>query len=249
MTYLNDPREQSIDLDKHAIWEADNRVEERWQWNAMIIDYCDMSPEEYMTNPTTKAITDAINNSSGSSIAIEEATQDIIDAINSASTTTNENIDESTEKIVNAINSGIPKDIVMYFASINSQIDYNTLTESDFDTIGISLGGSVYVDYILGDPTPEQYAEYINNPTQAAEEHLRQVASNSYYLAVPSQYQKSKIIILENDISNVSDSFVEVEQSIFSGYKLYQSVDIDYFNEDYPGETKVKQSHKITIMK
>jgi len=54
---------------------------------------------------------------------------------------------------------------------------------------------------------------------------------------------------MENDISNVTDNFIEVPQDIFDGYKLYQAIDTDYFNEDYPEETDVKQSHKITIMK
>ena len=261
MAYLKDPRENTIDLEVPAIWEADNRVEERWKWNAMIIDYCDMSPEEYMKNPVVESIKSAIEDASSSTSeeikeAIENATDEITDAIDSASTTTNDNIDESTDEIISAITaiaeaieSGIPKDIVIYYTSVNSQIDYNTLTTDDFERAGLTLNSSIYIDYILGDPTPEQYAEYVANPTQEAEDHLREVASNSYYLAVPSKYEKRQLIIMENDISNVSDDFVEVEQNIFSGYKLYQAIDVDYFNEDYPDETNVKQSHKITIMK
>lgn len=47
--YLGDPREQQICPDKHTIWEEDNRVEERWQWGARILDLCDLSPEDYAT--------------------------------------------------------------------------------------------------------------------------------------------------------------------------------------------------------
>ena len=45
--YLGDPREQQIDLEKHTIWEEDNRVEKRYQWGAMVIDLCDLDPNEY----------------------------------------------------------------------------------------------------------------------------------------------------------------------------------------------------------
>ena len=47
MSYLNDPREQSIDTVNGYQWEADNRVEERWKWGASILDLCGMSPEDY----------------------------------------------------------------------------------------------------------------------------------------------------------------------------------------------------------
>lgn len=49
MSYLNDPREQSIDAVNGYQWEADNRVEERWKWGASILDLCGMSPEDYQT--------------------------------------------------------------------------------------------------------------------------------------------------------------------------------------------------------
>ena len=45
--YLGDPREQQICPDEHTIWEEDNRVEERWQWGARILDLCDLDPDEY----------------------------------------------------------------------------------------------------------------------------------------------------------------------------------------------------------
>ena len=249
MAYMKDPRESIIDYDKHAVWEADNRVEARWQWNAMITDFCDMTPEEYMTNPVVEAITSAIGDSSGMTSAITEAANNIIEAINSASTMTNDNIDESTEEIVEAIGGVTPKDERIYYVSLNSQADYNNLTPEDFETASLAVGSSVNIYYYLGDPTPEQYAEYIADPTQEAEKHLREVACNSYYLAVSNKIEKRRIVIMENDISDVSDNFIEVPQSIFEGYKLYRSLDEDYFNEDYPSETEVKQSHKITINK
>lgn len=43
---INDPRENSIDIPNHVIWEEDNRVEPRWQWNAQILDLCGMDPND-----------------------------------------------------------------------------------------------------------------------------------------------------------------------------------------------------------
>ena len=57
---LGDPRESLVSLDDHATWEADNRVEERWQWGAQILDLCNLSPEDYKnsTAVTVKTIQD-----------------------------------------------------------------------------------------------------------------------------------------------------------------------------------------------
>jgi hypothetical protein len=58
--YLGDPRESLVDLNAPGVWEADNRVEERWQWGAQITDLCNLSPEEYKnsTAVTVKTIQD-----------------------------------------------------------------------------------------------------------------------------------------------------------------------------------------------
>ena len=45
--YLGDPRESQVDYEAHATWEADNRVEDMYQWGAQILDLCDLPPEEY----------------------------------------------------------------------------------------------------------------------------------------------------------------------------------------------------------
>lgn len=57
---LGDPRESLVSLKDHAYWEADNRVEERWQWGAQILDLCNLSPEDYKnsTDVTVKSIKD-----------------------------------------------------------------------------------------------------------------------------------------------------------------------------------------------
>ena len=45
--YLGDPRENQICPEEHTIWEEDNRQETRYQWNAMVIDLCDLNPDDY----------------------------------------------------------------------------------------------------------------------------------------------------------------------------------------------------------
>jgi len=236
---MKDPRENTIDLDKHAIWEEDNRVEQRWQWNAMILDYCDMSPEEYMKNPIIEAI-----KSSG-----EGTAQEVIDAINSASTVTNDNIDESTQEIVDAIKSGgtpTPDKTQIYYASINSQVDFDTITINDFDSISI-IGASIVINYILGDPTEENWQRFLNH--EIDEQTLRHLSSNTYYFVIPTEYE-GKFIIQENGVSDVTSNFIKKEQTLFDGFTMYVSVDDDYFNEEYPeGITNVKHPHKITIEK
>ena len=44
---LGDPRESLISFETPATWEADNRLEERWQWGAQLLDLCNLPPKEY----------------------------------------------------------------------------------------------------------------------------------------------------------------------------------------------------------
>lgn len=57
---LGDPRESLVSLKTPGTWEADNRVEERWQWGAQHLDLCNLSPEDYKnsTAVTVKTIQD-----------------------------------------------------------------------------------------------------------------------------------------------------------------------------------------------
>lgn len=57
---LGDPRESLVSFKTPGTWEADNRVEERWQWGAQLLDLCNLSPEEYKnsTAVTVKTIQD-----------------------------------------------------------------------------------------------------------------------------------------------------------------------------------------------
>lgn len=57
---LGDPRESLVSLNTPGTWEADNRIEERWQWGAQLLDLCNLSPEDYKnsTAVTVKTIQD-----------------------------------------------------------------------------------------------------------------------------------------------------------------------------------------------
>ena len=57
---LKDPRESLVSLKTPGTWEADNRVEERWQWGAQLLDLCNLSPEDYKNSTaiTIKTIQD-----------------------------------------------------------------------------------------------------------------------------------------------------------------------------------------------
>ena len=65
---FGDPRESLLSLDTPATWEADNRVEERYQWGAQLLDLCGLSPEDYKnsTQVTVKTIVDCGNCGGGS---------------------------------------------------------------------------------------------------------------------------------------------------------------------------------------
>jgi hypothetical protein len=54
--YLGDPRENSICIESGVTWESDNRTEDMYHWGAMVLDICNMDPEEYMKNPIVDAM-------------------------------------------------------------------------------------------------------------------------------------------------------------------------------------------------
>lgn len=71
--FLGDPRESLVDFNAPGTWEADNRVEERWQWGAQVLDLCNLSPEEYKnsTAVTVKTIQNCGECSGGGGGAVE----------------------------------------------------------------------------------------------------------------------------------------------------------------------------------
>lgn len=258
MAYLGDPREQAIDIDNHVIWENDNRIEERYQWGAMITDLCDLSPEEYMKNPLIEAVKEGGSGSGGSGAdceCIQEAAETVVNAVNSAVTSTNTNRDKNTDRIVDAIKtlSGgtgpVTPDVMFHYAQANHhENDPMSIPASIFQSAIVAVGSETYVDFILGDPTAENWERYINK--EINERELRELSCNDYYIAIPVAYD-GKMALLENGTVDITESFEKVEGlDIFDGYYVYRSVDVDYFNEDYEsGETNVKIPFKITITK
>lgn len=254
MAYLGDPREQAIDIDNHVIWENDNRIEERWQWGAKIDDLCDMSPEEYMKNPLIEAV--KAGGSGGGSGAdcecIQKAAETVVSAVNSAVTTTNTNRDNNTDRIIEAIKTlsggtGPMKDeVLFYYGQVNHQTDPMSITKSIFQPSIVMVGSETFVDFILGDPDENDWQDYLNGAI--TEQQLRELSCNDYYLAMPVAYD-GKFALLENGTVDITNNFVKVEGlSLYDGYYIYRSVDIDYFNEDYEdGEVNVKIPFKITI--
>lgn len=277
MAYLGDPREQAIDIDNHVIWEEDNRIEERYQWGAMITDLCDLSPEEYMKNPIVEAIQNGSGGGSGGGCdkeAIEEATKKLVktikdtskqstdtitETINNATEQTTDKMDESTDDIVEAIYSASTMiinslsgsssmEVLFYYTQVNHQVDPYSISKNIFQPGFVVVGSDAYFDYILGDPTEEDWQKYITG--EITEKELRQLSCNDYYIAIPVAYD-GKMTLQENATVDITDSFVKVENlNLFDGYYIYRSVDDDYFNEDYEtGETNVKIPFKITITK
>ena len=190
--YLGDPRENAIDIEEGVVWESDNRKEQMWHWGAQVLDLCDLPVEEYMKNPIIESINNSAASSSGSS-SISEAISAATDAIVSAITT-------STDEIINALSGGTSKDIKVpvYYASINSQVEDSEIVPSDFSTIISIVGSETFIDYILGDPTTENWNKYLNG--EITETELRELSCNNYFLGIPLEY-KDKFNIYENTYS------------------------------------------------
>lgn len=248
--YLNDPRENSIDLDKHAIWESDNRVEKRYKWNSLVTDLCDMSVEEYMKNPIVEAIKSA---GSGSSQSIEELNDTVKDLRDKVLNNMEENteeivsaITEGAESIVNVISGGVYEQVSFFYVAINNQTQYSDITKEMFFSGVININSDGFINYMLGDPSEEDWNLYTSGTI--SENELVERSNNDYYFVVPKKYGVSKnFILLEEGTSDVTSSFVEVSEldNLFEGYIVFKSHDKDHFNIDFPSETNVKIIHKI----
>ena len=79
--YLGDPRESLVNLETPGTWEADNRVEERWQWGAQLLDLCNLSPEDYKNSTAVivKTIQDCGECGGGSKVGENKGTGNISD--------------------------------------------------------------------------------------------------------------------------------------------------------------------------
>ena len=248
--YLNDPRENTIDLDKHAIWESDNRVEKRYKWNSLVTDLCDMSVEEYMKNPIVEAIKSI---SSGSSQSIEELNDTVKDLRDKVLNNMEENteeivsaITEGAESIVNVISGGVYEQVSFFYVAVNNQTQYSDITKEMFFSGVININSEGFINYMLGDPSEEDWNLYTSGTI--SENELVERSNNDYYFVVPKKYGVSKnFILLEEGTSDVTSSFVEVPElkNLFEGYLVFKSHDKDHFNIDFPSEKNVKIIHKI----
>jgi len=248
--YLNDPRENSIDLDKHAIWESDNRVEKRYKWNSLVTDLCDMSVEEYMKNPIVDAIKSAGSGSSQSIKELNDTVKDLRDKVlNNMEENTEEivsAITEGAESIVNVISGGVYEQVSFFYVAINNQTQYSDITKEMFFSGVININSDGFINYMLGDPSEEDWNLYTSGTISESE--LVERSNNDYYFVVPKKYGVSKnFILLEEGTSDVTSSFVEVSElnNLFEGYLVFKSHDKDHFNIDFPSEKNVKIIHKI----
>ncbi len=60
MSYINDPRENIINLENGYVLENDNRTEEMYKWSGKILDLCGLPVEEYM-KPMTVIVDGSIS--------------------------------------------------------------------------------------------------------------------------------------------------------------------------------------------
>lgn len=171
MPYMNDPRENSIDIDAHVVWEADNRVEARYPWQAYIVDLCDMSPEEYMKNP----IIEAIEGGGGGGTTTKEPTppEPSGSSVSFYYAWANRNVDSSS-------------------LTLNDFTDREVEVDDDFE-LEMLLGRPTQedLDYIM------QY--YGTDGWDAAIEEVQEKQANTFYFVVPDEFNDdSKMTIKEN---------------------------------------------------
>lgn len=254
MAYMNDPRENYIDLEKQAIWESDNREEARWKWNSLVTDLCDMPVEEYMKNP----IIEAINNSSSSSTeGIQELNDNVtdfkdkvLDKMDDDTNIITSAISEAAQEIADVLSGSVFEQIPFYYASVNNKVPVTDLTQEMFTLSSININSEGFFTYVLGDPTEEDWNLYTAGTI--TEEELVDRSNNNYYFVVPDAYGISKkFIILEEGTSDVTNEFLEVSElhDLFDGFVVFKSYDKDHFNIDYPNETNVRITHKLKLFR
>ena len=264
MAYLGDPRENSVDLNKHALWENDNRVENRYLWNGSVLDLCDLSPEEYMKNPVVEAIKEssskseetneklinAINDNSEKIITkISSSTDTVVNKMSSDTDTIVEAIGAAADEIVSSTSGVIHTQVVFHYGSLNNMIDPSSTTSSDFETASATINSEMYINYVLGDPNEEDWAEFEDGSIDESE--LRNRSYNTYYLLLPNSYGRSrKFVVIENGVNDKTSQFQIVEgASPIDGYVLLACADEQNFNLDFPTEKNVKIMYSIKILR
>ena len=251
MAYRKDPRENVIDLDKHAVWEQDNRVEARYVWNAAVLDLCDMSPEEYMKNPIIEAINNSSEQSSASTEELKQAINDlgdkVVDNDDKNTDTVVSAITDATNTLVDVISGAVYEQIVYYYASINNLVPVENLRMTDFVMEATIINSDSYFHYVLGDPTDENWEKFLNNEIDEVE--LRQLSANDYYIMLPDAYGTTrKFVIVEEGTNDVSNQFEILPNHLIEGFTLLRFRDVDHFNIDFPDEKNVQVTYKIKIV-
>ena len=127
---------------------------------------------------------------------------------------------------------------------MNSKRELESLTRRDFTSKTVVVGIDARLTFELGNPTEENYQKFLNS--EISEEELREMSSNTYYIAIPKKYVGTFKILGGNTIADLTDSFEKVSSTLFTGCDLYQSVNNAYFNIDYP-EGNVKQEFVLTF--
>lgn len=138
--------------------------------------------------------------------------------------------------------------VTVYYASINSQKRIEELTRNDFNLRAVVIGSDARLTFKLGNPSEENYEKFLNGEMDETE--LRNRSANKYYLVIPKQYDGKFKILGANTISDITDSFDNLGvHQLFPGCYIYQSVNDDYFNLEYPEDKdKVNQEFVLTFI-
>lgn len=232
--YRKDPREQQLSYENHTYWEEDNRVEERYQWGAQILDLCDMSVEEYMKNPFVDGIKEAI----------AEAMKDI---------TVNVELSGITVEVVISgccCPSGETKEINFYYASINQNTPSDEITFDMFTEATAKPNEKCTIYFTLGNPN-EDDINYLkdNNYSEEAKKEVMADKANTYYLLIPENYASiTAMSIKEEDWFEQNEDVVQNMPMADKpeGYTLIGVVDDDNFNIQWPIVDTVTTKYVIT---
>ena len=242
--YTKDPRDMQLNLENHTYWEEDNRVEERYQWGAMVVDLCDLPVEEYMKNPMVDIMSSATSD-------ISNKIDEVNDNVKEATTKLSEEIEESTDRIIDAIQSGKVGTVHFYYASINSQTSSDNITFDMFEKRSAAANTIEPIHFVMGSPTEEDIA-YVESKgySDEAKREIMAKRANTYYMIIPERYNRADAIsVKENGISDQESDIVRNMPMVDcpDGYALMGVVDDDNFNPDWTTDT-VKIEYDITFI-
>ena len=223
MPYMNDPRENAIDIDAHVVWEADNRVEARYPWQAYIVDLCDMSPEEYMKNP----IIEAIEGGGGGGTTTKEPTPP-------------EPSGDSLTFYYACVNRNIE----------SSSLTLSDFTKVEVKNNG---GFEVEVNMLLGRPTQEDIDYIVaNNYSEESVHEVQALRANSFYFVVPDEYANaSNMKINVAGIYDIQEEEIVGGFSISGspeGYSAFKVEDEDNFDMLFVDEPDSYVNYNIKFL-